>query len=152
LLEGVRHLDVRLLETPPVAIDVAKKELHEMARLAREAVVLPLATLFGEAGPENVEKAFAIEKKVNALNRSITEYLSKLPGGELSVDQSETVAAVLSNVADVERVGDHGENIAELVQLSIDEQLPFTDAARKELKELVETTLKAYDLALEAWV
>ena len=48
-------------------------------------------------------------------------------------------------------MGDHGENIAELVQVSQEEQLPFSDTAKQELRQLAETTLRAYDLALEAW-
>jgi len=149
--ESPPRLDERLLETPPIAIDAARTELGNMAALARETVALPLAALFGEGGEEGVERAFAIEKRVNLYNRAITEHLSKLIGGELSKEQSDAVAAMLSNAADIERVGDHGENIAELVQLSKEERLPFTDAATRELKTLAETTLKAYDLALKSW-
>lgn len=151
-LDGPRHLDNRFLDTPSVAINLTKDELREMAGLARETVSLPLATLLDGGSRENIDKAFAIEKRVNSLNRAITEYLSKLGGEKLSEDQSGMVAAILSNVADVERVGDHGENIAELVQLSMQEQLSFTEAAREELKALAETTLKAYDLALQSWI
>jgi len=151
LPDGPRHLDDRLLDTPSVAINLTRNELSEMAVLARDTVSLPLAALLDGAGRENVEKAFATEKRVNTLNRAITEYLSQLVGAELSDQQSDLVGAILSNVADVERVGDHGENIAELVQLSFNEQLPFTDAARNELRELAQTTLKAYDLAIESW-
>lgn len=149
--EPARHLDQRLLETPSAAINVSRDEIFAMAALARETVALPLATFFGDSGPENVEKAFETEKKVNAMNLAITQYLSKLAGANLSKEQSQTVSMMLSNAADIERVGDHGENIAELVQFSLQEQLPFTETAKQELKELVDTTLRAYDLALEAW-
>ena len=150
--EGPRHLDNRFLDTPPVAINLTKDELREMAALARETVVLPLETLLDGADRENVAKAFAIEKQVNTLNRAITAYLSQLGGEKLSDEQRQTVAGLLTNTADVERVGDHGENIAELVELSLAEDLPFSDAARGELRELAEATLEAYDLAIASWV
>lgn len=151
LLEAPRHLDVRLLETPSVAINVSRDEIFEMAALARETVSLPLSALLENGGPEDVERALAVEQKVNQLNLSITEYLSKLAAERLSNEQSEMVAVLISNAANIERVGDHGENIAELVQVSQEEQLPFSDTAKQELRQLAETTLRAYDLALEAW-
>jgi len=150
-LEAPKHLDERLLETPSVAINVARNEMLEMAALARETVSLPLSTFFGASGSESVDKAFATEQQVNALNLAIMEYLSKLAAKRLSKEQSDMVTEMLSNLVDIERVGDHGENVAELVQLSQKEQLPFSEMAMQEMRKLVDITLRAYDLALEAW-
>src|SRR5690606_41910805 len=75
LLEAPRHLDVRLLETPSVAINVSRDEIFEMAALARETVSLPLSALLENGSPEDVERALAVEQKVNQLNLPIAEYL-----------------------------------------------------------------------------
>src|SRR5690606_14662015 len=123
------------------AINVSRDEIFEMAALARETVSLPLSALLENGGPEDVERALAVEQKVNQLNLSITEYLSKPAAERLANEQSEMGAVQNSN----------GENIAELVQVSQEEQLPFSDTAKQELRQLAETTLRAYDLALEAW-
>jgi hypothetical protein len=54
----------------------------------------------------------------------------------LSIQQSKTAAALMHATNDLERIGDHAENIMELAEAKMDEKLPFSEAAINELQDL----------------
>ena len=54
-------------------------------------------------------------------------------------------------VSDIERVGDHADNIAELAQSLIEKDLTFSKTAINELKEITETAIKCFELSLQAY-
>ena len=54
-------------------------------------------------------------------------------------------------VSDIERVGDHAENIAELAQSLIDENKHLSEKAESELRAMTDTALKCLLLSLEAY-
>ena len=62
----------------------------------------------------SIEKIYETEKLVNMLEEEITSYLVKLSKRELSDQAAEIVASTFNIINDIERIGDHDENIAEL--------------------------------------
>ena len=54
-------------------------------------------------------------------------------------------------VSDIERVGDHAENISELASSLIREDKQFSDKAKEELKEITSTALECLALSLKAY-
>ena len=60
------------------------------------------------------------------------------------------VTSLLNTVSDMERVGDHAENIVELAEEMKQEGISFSDTALEELNEMSTTTLGAYDNAVKA--
>src|SRR5690606_31545511 len=80
-----------------------------------------------------VQKVFEEEKRINEIEREITKYLVQLSNAPLTDQQHAKVNILFHAINDIERVGDHADNIAELCQDRIDNKLWFTDTAMEEL-------------------
>ena len=79
------------------------------------------------------------------MNHAITNYLVKISQMTLPIDDSKSIGALFHVVNDIERIGDHAENLADSAQTRIKEQIAFSDTALEELREMgsrVNTILK----------
>ena len=54
-------------------------------------------------------------------------------------------------INDIERIGDHAENIADLTRLRIKNNIRFSKEAIDEIKEIYETTLKDLNLDIKSY-
>ncbi len=143
------HLDKRMMSTPSVAVEGAKLETIRMGRIARENLSLALSTLSNhdeEKMADVKQREFVIDK----LCDNISKYLIDLCMLHLSDKDNEMVTSLLNTVSDMERVGDHAENIVELAEEMKQEGISFSDTALEELNEMSTTTLGAYDNAVKA--
>ncbi|MEW9096832.1 MAG: Na/Pi cotransporter family protein [Clostridiaceae bacterium] len=141
------YLDYRLLETPVIAVGQCNKEIVRMGQKAREILVLAVESL--ETGDEELIKKVAEgEDFVDLLEEEITKFLVKLSNTELSKQQVDKVTSMFHVVKDIERIGDHAKNIANLSTEKISKRLNFSEEAQKELKEMYEYTLKALDTSI----
>ena len=143
------HLDKRMMSTPSVAVEGAKLETIRMGRIARENLSLALSTLSDheeEKMADVKQREFVIDK----LCDNISKYLIDLCMLHLSDKDNEMVTSLLNTVSDMERVGDHAENIVELAEEMKQEGISFSDTALEELNEMSTTTLGAYDNAVKA--
>lgn len=146
---GVKFLDKRLLINPSVALGQAAKELNRMGQLAKETLQDSV-----EGFLNNDEKILKLAKEkedvVDQLEAAITEYLVKLSQKSLSLEQSSKLAILLNTVNDVERIGDHGSNIAELAEYKINQKLPFSEKALEEIKLMAKDVEGAFERSLTA--
>ena len=143
------HLDKRMMSTPSVAVEGAKLETIRMGRIARENLSLALSTL----SDHEEEKMADVEQRefvIDKLCDNISKYLIDLCMLHLSDKDNEMVTSLLNTVSDMERVGDHAENIVELAEEMKQEGISFSDTALEELNEMSTTTLGAYDNAVKA--
>jgi phosphate:Na+ symporter len=145
----LEHLDRRLLETPSVAVGQVVKEVVRMCNAASQNL-----TDSFNAFVNNDEKLIASvnehEELINFLEREITAYMVALSNTSLSEEQSEIITSLFHVVNDVERIGDHADNLGELAQYKIDGDLQFSETAIKELKYMYETAKYAVDSAIIA--
>ena len=143
------HLDKRMMSTPPVAVEGAKLETIRMGRIARENLSLALSTL-SDHDEEKMADVKQREFVIDKLCDNISKYLIDLCMLHLSDKDNEMVTSLLNTVSDMERVGDHAENIVELAEEMKQEGISFSDTALEELNEMSTTTLGAYDNAVKA--
>lgn len=146
---GVKYLDERILETPTIALGQVVKEVLHMGNLAKMSLDSAIGALKNN-DQKGIEKTFKIEKTINTLEREISEYLIKLSNTPIDNDDRKILDGLFSTINDIERVGDHADNIAELALYKIDNNVHFSDKAVLELDEMVAKVFEAYDLALEA--
>ena len=143
------HLDKRMMSTPSVAVEGAKLETIRMGRIARENLFLALSTL-SDHDEEKMADVKQREFVIDKLCDNISKYLIDLCMLHLSDKDNEMVTSLLNTVSDMERVGDHAENIVELAEEMKQEGISFSDTALEELNEMSTTTLGAYDNAVKA--
>ena len=143
------HLDKRMMSTPSVAVEGAKLETIRMGRIARENLSLALSTL-SDHDEEKMADVKQREFVIDKLCDNISKYLIDLCMLHLSDKDNEMVTSLLNTVSDMERVGDHAENIVELAEEMKQEGISFSNTALEELNEMSTTTLGAYDNAVKA--
>ena len=147
----LRHLDPRILETPSFAVENAVKEVARMGNI----VIGNLNRIIKEAGKsepskKQIEKVLQNEKVINHLDTMITEYLVKISKLSISEKQMEIVNYLFDTITDIERAGDHVENIAEGMLNLKQTGARMVASAKRELKEMTECVRDALDEAIQA--
>ena len=107
------HLDLRILSSPSFAIQSAAEQVVHMGELAREHVEISMGSVF-DVSEEKIRRSDALEKTLDVFEKDLTEYLVHLSHESLTEQQIQTVSHLLFTVSDLERIGDHCDNIAEL--------------------------------------
>jgi len=132
---GPKYLDKNLLNTPAIAIDASRKEIIRTLEFAKEMVNTSVSA-FHNDNKKDVDKVLAREDMVDDLRDSITDYITLITEKEITEKDAKTVPAFLHLINDIERIGDHAENIAHLAERKIDEGLTFSKAAVDEINEM----------------
>ena len=148
---GPKYIDDRVLETPVIAAGQVIKETIRMANKAKENVELSMKA-FVDGDQALIEKVYENENIINVLEQSITEYLVKLAKCDLSDKEKGIVASTFHVIIDIERIGDHAENIADLTIEKINKNLKYSQDAINELYEIYNSTLKALEIAIESYM
>lgn len=144
-----KYIDERILETPSIAIASTVKECLHMGKMAKESFEDSMKAFLNKDS-KSVEATFAKEKQINELEKSIVDYLISLSKKEISAKNRELVDGLFSTVNDIERVGDHAENVAELAHAFIDKDLKLSDDAKDDLRNMYQRTIDAYAASLDA--
>lgn len=147
---GPKYIDNRLLETPVIAAGQVIKETIRMANMAKENLDLSMKA-FHKNDEKLVKKVYDNEKIINILEETITSFLVKLSKCDLSAKENNIVAATFHIVTDIERIGDHVENIADLTLEKIGKHLKYSEDAMQELDFIYNQTSRALEVAVEAY-
>lgn len=145
-----KHLDYRIIETPSIALGQAIKEIIHMGDLVLENMSEAKLALL-DFKDENIEKVLERERLINKLQREITEYLVQLSNASLSDEQHGEVNVLLYTINDIERVGDHLENIAELAQYNLNNHITFSKEAKDELDEMFGVCTEVFTTTMVAF-
>lgn len=147
---GPKYLDDRLLETPIIAAGQVIKETIRMATKAKENMQISIEA-FHTNNEELVKKVYTNEKLINVLEESITDFLVRLSKTDLSDKEHSIVQSTYHVVNDIERIGDHAENIADLTLEKINRRLDYSGDALEELTNMYNYTLNALEMAIESY-
>jgi phosphate:Na+ symporter len=148
---GVMHLDKRIIGTPSLAIEAARQEVLRMASKTKE-LFFEAKEVFLESDRSLIDPAMQKEELIDHLEKEITIFLSAIAQKSLSEEQSQEVSGLMHICSDLERIGDHSQNIVELAQARMEDQLRFSELAFEEIKcffKRVEDVLSESILAYE---
>ncbi|OOB80597.1 MAG: Na/Pi cotransporter [Epulopiscium sp. Nuni2H_MBin003] len=145
------HLDERILETPAFAVQSATKEVYEMGITASKNAKLAMNALL-EKDVDKIEQVLAEEKRINKIQHAINHYLIKISNLPLSENEHTQLQILFHNVSDIERVGDHAENIAEMAQNLINDEVDFSEDALKDLIKINIVVKQTLTHALNAFL
>lgn len=145
----LQYIDDRLLETPSIAVGQLMKEVVRMGKLASANLTYSIDA-FLKNDEKLIRKVEENEAVINFLEREITAFMVSLSNTSLSEHQSEIVTSLFHVVNDIERIGDHDDNIGELAQYKIDNRLDFSKKAYDDTTAIYEVTKFAADKAVEA--
>ena len=145
----LKHLDERILETPSFAVQNATKEVVRMGEMSAHNAKLGIRAIF-EKDEAKIQEVFEREKVINQLQHGINHYLIKLSNLPISEAEHGIVNSLFHTVSDIERVGDHAENLAELAQIRIRDEVEFSENALKELETIATLAIKCFETAVQA--
>lgn len=138
-----KFLDERMLETPSIALSNTVDEIIRMASRSTRSLNYAYESLKND-GEINRKKAFDYEKIINKLQFDITNFLIKLTTRNLSENERIKSDVLFHIVNDIERVGDHAENIAEISDFVSEKNIKFSEEAIKELDNLFDIASKNF--------
>lgn len=144
----LEYLDSRILLTPSIAVAQVFKEVERMADLARTTINLAMDSIVTKDA-KAIETVKNNEQVLNYLNHNITEYLVKINALELQDSDTKVTGSLFHVVNDLERIGDHAENIIENVEDCINRGVDLSQDAMKELREMSKNALIVLDGAIE---
>lgn len=125
---------------PREALNCVQKELRREAviagRMAEDA--LSLLTDYTKGKTRNI---FYLELLVDNLRTSIIRYLWEVSSGSLSEEHSRKLFAYTAMAEDIERIGDHCVNLADLARNKNERRIEFSRAAYVELAEIRQLNL-----------
>ncbi len=129
------YLTDNLLQTPSMALAQVSQEMARMLEIARVMVYDSKRMLF--LSEKRIFKAIQnSESVVNSLQHKITAYIIRLNQKSLSLEQAERGASFLHVVHDIERIGDHATNIAEIAQDYIENRMKYSDHSKEGMDNL----------------
>ncbi|MGB3081461.1 MAG: Na/Pi cotransporter family protein [Candidatus Omnitrophota bacterium] len=129
---GPQYLEKHLLNTPPIALEQARRETVWMMGLASKSVTASMRS-FLEGDISIMKPVENLEKAIDNLQSEITRYLVELSQRNLTTEEAEELPVLIHNVNDIERIGDHSENIVELTERRVEKKLSLSEEAVKEL-------------------
>ena len=145
-----QHLDPVFIEqSPSIALGQAKEEVLRMGKFALKGLE-ETNQFLKTKNTKHSSSAYQLEEAVNNLDRKITDYLVDLATSSLSEHESEEHSMLIDTVRDIERIGDHFENIIELVEYQQANKVKITDSAMDDLETMFSLTVKTVEEALQA--
>lgn len=147
---GLKYIDERLLETPAIAFGQTTNEVVRMAEKAKENLGIAMDGFLNQ-NEDKIKSVYRNEKIINMLEHDITRYLVELSNSELGDEQRAELAAYFHVVNDIERIGDHAENIADLASEMISKDLKVSEEAIDEIKNMFNVTINALEMSIDCF-
>lgn len=147
----LKYIGEKVVLNPATAVVEVVKELDRMASLADENLNRAMNALITLDMGE-IEEVEEVEKNIDFLSHAITNYLVKINQTTLPIEDLKNLGALFHVVNDIERIGDHAENIAEAAQRRIEKGISFTKIAQKELGEMMDMVNTILRFSFEMFV
>ena len=146
----IQHLDLRILESPAIAIAAAKSEVVNMARITEENIHHATDILLEEK-TEEIPEIFKQEKVIDNMQKLLTEYLIHIGNLSLNEMQKLEVNNMFNTITDIESAGDHAENIAEQAKFAEEHAISFSEIGQDDIRKISKTVVESFHASIEAF-
>lgn len=144
----LKYIGEKVVFNPATAVVEVTKEIERMASLATENLNRAMNALI-TLDNEDIEEVYEVEKNINFLNHAITNYLVKINQTTLPIEDLKSIGALFHVVNDIERIGDHAENVADSARQRISEDVSFSKEAQKGMGEMLNMVNTLIQFSLE---
>ena len=118
--------------SPSTAVVETTQEIERMAALTKGNLSLSMEAFF-DGNEDKIGQVYETEKQIDFLSREITDYLVRINQLQLPVADAERIGGLFHVVSDIERIGDHAENIADAAVKCREDGITFTEKGEKEI-------------------
>lgn len=134
---ALKYIGDKVVFNPATAVVEVIKEIERMASLASENLNRAMNALI-TLDNDDIEEVYTVEKNINFLNHAITNYLVKINQTTLPIEDLKSIGALFHVVNDIERIGDHAENVADAARKRQETGVSFSQVAQKEMGEMLD--------------
>ena len=144
-------LDPRFFDTPGVALEQCRKVINIMCDTGKESfnIACELIDQYDEGKRQIIDDNEAFLDKTETV---LGEYIVHITERSLSTRQNIFATELLHTVGDMERIGDHVDNLAEESGRMHNDEIKYSDESMTEfsylrdaLNEILESTAKVYE-------
>ena len=133
----LKYIGDKVVLNPATAVVEIIKEIDRMASLASENLNRAMNALI-TLDQEDIDEVYEVEENINFLNHAITDYLVKVNQTTLPIEDLKSIGGLFHVVNDIERIGDHAENVADNAAKRKEENISISKVAQKELGEMLD--------------
>lgn len=144
----LKYIGEKVVFNPATAVVEVIKELDRMASLASENLNRAMNALI-TLDQDDIDEVYRVEKNIDFLNHAITDYLVKINQTTLPIEDLKSIGGLFHVVNDIERIGDHAENIADAAFMRKENGAKISKEAQKELGEMLDMVNKSIQYAIE---
>ena len=135
-------------DVPDDCSSAAVREMERMAQMAETNLIRAMNTLVTRDQKE-IDEVYRVEENINFLNKEITNYLVHLNQASLPTSDVMRIGALFHVVNDIERIGDHAENVADSAVQMTNDNVTFSKQGELDLSEMLDMVLKILDESIE---
>ncbi|MGN0996957.1 MAG: Na/Pi cotransporter family protein [Candidatus Ventricola sp.] len=139
------------LPKPTVAIYDAVQEMERMAHMAFDNLNRAVDCLI-DGDTQRCTPVFETERYIDYLDQEISSYLVKINQNSLPIEDANLIAAYFHVVSDIERIGDHAENIVEFVPQMAENGVRMSDTSAQELRAMMALINRILEQSLHMFV
>ena len=144
----LKYIGEKVVFNPATAVVEVMQELERMASLSSENLNRAMNALI-TLDQEDIAEVYEVEKNINFLSRAITAYLVKINQTTLPIEDLNSLGALFHVVNDIERIGDHAENVADAARIRIETGCSFSREAQRELGEMLDMVNRIIQYAID---
>lgn len=144
------YIEHNMLRTPPIAVAQLKKEIKNMADIAKINFDIAVNALT-EGNINDIPTLNKNEKILNFLNRELTKFLVMLSHADIPYEDKMMIGTTYHTVSDIERIGDYAENISEYAIRMNQEGMSFSEEAVSEIKAFQKNIDKLYENVIKTY-
>lgn len=133
----LKYIGDKVVLNPATAVVEVMKEIDRMASLASENLNRAMNALI-TLDEEDIKEVYSVEENINFLNHAITGYLVKINQTTLPIEDAKMIGGLFHVVNDIERIGDHAENIADSAVRRRESDISISKDAQHELGEMLD--------------
>lgn len=145
------YIDESGYQSGTVLLGQIDREIGRMHELVQINIDAATKAYFGQM-PISRKQFDQNESAVDYLNKEIVAALIRTSGMSLNEKEAMHAGHLYHIVTDLERIGDHAENVLGYALQMEKNKQKFSNKALKDLKELTSCVYKIYDLAYEHFV
>lgn len=134
--------------SPTTAVLQAVREMERMANMAINNLERAMNTLVSHDQKE-LDEVYRVEKNIDYMNKEITNYLVHLNQSKLPIDDVMSIGSLFHVVNDIERIGDHAENVADASIMMKKDEVVFSKDGEQDLVHMMSMVQKIVNYSVE---
>lgn len=144
----LKYIGQGTMITATTATIDAIHEIEHMADIAKNNLRCGVEALCAK-DEAKVAQIYQTEDYINYLNKEITDYLVRINELDLPHADALMIGGLFHVVNDIERIGDHAENLADSTRQTLSHNIAFSEKALKQIQDITADVLLLLDYSVE---